>query len=97
MIFNSWSACIGDNELLPLGTAWSLMDMRSKKLLRRLISTPLRKPVFLFAHFIARSVLSGIEYLILILFSYFVFSVEVQGSILGLLFYFYAEILLLVE
>ena len=66
------------------GTAWSLLDMRSKKLLRRLISTPLRKPVFLFAHFIARSVLSGIEYLILILFSYFVFSVEVQGSILGL-------------
>ena len=70
------------------GTAWSLMDMRSKKLLRRIISTPLRKPVFLFSHFLARSVLSSIEYLILILFSYFVFSVEVQGSILGLFILF---------
>lgn len=70
------------------GTAWSLMDMRSKKLLRRIISTPLRKPVFLFSHFLARSVLSSIEYLILILFSYFVFNVEVQGSIIGLLILF---------
>ena len=70
------------------GTAWSLMDMLSKKLLRRIISTPLRKPVFLFSHFLARSVLSSIEYLILILFSYFVFSVEVQGSILGLFILF---------
>ena len=38
------------------GTAWTLMDMRSKKLLRRLISTPLPKPIFLFSHFISRSV-----------------------------------------
>jgi len=70
------------------GTAWSLMDMRSKKLLRRLISTPLRKSVFLFSHFLSRSVLSGIEYVLLILFAYFVFNVEVQGSLLSLFILF---------
>jgi ABC-type multidrug transport system permease subunit len=70
------------------GTAWSLMDMRSKKLLRRLISTPLRKSVFLFSHFLSRSVLSAVEYFILILFAYFTFGVEVQGSIFGLFILF---------
>lgn len=66
------------------GTAWSLMDMRSKKLMRRIISTPLRKSVFLFSHFLARSLLSGVEFITLLLFAYFVFHVEVQGSLLGL-------------
>ncbi|MBK9503096.1 MAG: ABC transporter permease [Leptospiraceae bacterium] len=70
------------------GTAWTLMDMRSKKLLRRLISTPLPKPIFLFSHFISRSVLSGIEYLLLMTFAYFAFNVEIQGSALGLLILF---------
>ena len=70
------------------GTAWTLMDMRSKKLLRRLISTPLPKPIFLFSHFLSRSVLSGIEYLLLMTFAYFAFNVEIQGSALGLLILF---------
>ncbi len=72
------------------GTAWTLMDMRSKKLLRRLISTPLRKPVFLLSHFISRSVLSGIEYLILMTFAYFIFNVEIQGNALGLFILFFS-------
>jgi ABC-2 type transport system permease protein len=72
------------------GTAWTLMDMRSKKLLRRLISTPLPKPIFLFSHFISRSVLSGIEYIILMGFAYFAFNVEIQGSALGLVLLFFS-------
>lgn len=72
------------------GTAWTLMDMRSKKLLRRLISTPLRKPIFLLSHFISRSVLSGLEYVFLMLFAYFIFNVEIQGSLLALFILFLA-------
>lgn len=72
------------------GTAWTLMDMRSKKLLRRLISTPLPKPIFLFSHFISRSFLSGFEYLLLMTFAYFAFNVEIQGSGLGLFLLFFS-------
>lgn len=62
------------------GTGWSLMDMRMKKLLRRMISTPLPKWVFLFSHFVSRSILSSVEFLILIFFSNLLFHVKIQGS-----------------
>lgn len=66
------------------GTAWVLTDMRIKKLMRRIISTPLPKSIFLFSHFIVRIVLSGFEFFVLSVFSYFAFGVEVSGSMTAL-------------
>jgi ABC-2 type transport system permease protein len=70
------------------GTGWSLMDMRMKKLLRRMISTPLPKWLFLLSHFFSRGVLSGLEFILLIIFGNFFFDVKIGGSVLGLFLLF---------
>ncbi|MEM4271075.1 MAG: ABC transporter permease [Candidatus Pacearchaeota archaeon] len=66
------------------GSGWSLIEFRIKKLLRRLMATPLTKSQFLIAHLSMRIILSGIEFLFLTLFGFFLFGVEVQGSLLAL-------------
>ncbi len=66
------------------GSGWSLIEFRIKKLLRRLMATPLTKPQFLISHLSMRVFLSGIEFLFLTLFGFFLFEVEMQGSLLGL-------------
>ncbi len=70
------------------GTGWSLMDMRMKKLLRRMISTPLPKWLFLLSHFISRGTLSFVEFILMILFGKFLFDVEISGSLISLMFIF---------
>lgn len=72
------------------GTAWSLIELRMKKLLRRMMATPLPKSYFLFSHLLMRIILSGLEFVFLIIFGYFVFSVEVQGSLAALFLIFIA-------
>lgn len=66
------------------GSGWSLIEFRIKKLLRRLMATPLTKSQFLIAHLTMRVFLNGIEFLFLSLFGFFLFGVEVQGSLLAL-------------
>lgn len=70
------------------GSGWSLIEFRIKKLLRRLMATPLTKAEFLIAHLTMRVLLSAIEFFVLTLFSFWLFQVEVQGSLLALLFVF---------
>jgi ABC-2 type transport system permease protein len=66
------------------GSAWMLIEFRMKKLLRRMMATPLPKHIFLLSHIVSRLFLSGGEFLILILFSKLFFQTEIQGSILAL-------------
>jgi ABC-type multidrug transport system permease subunit len=72
------------------GIGWSLIEMRIKKLLRRMVATPMSKPLFLLAQFAARLALSLSESILLIIFAYYIFNVDIQGSIWSVLLMFLA-------
>ncbi len=70
------------------GIGWSLIDLRIKKLLRRMVATPLRKPIFLLSHGLNRMILSAAELLLLYCFAYYYFGIIIQGSLWALLLVF---------
>ena len=63
------------------GIGWSLIEMRMKKLLRRLIATPMRKSALLFSSFMNRFLLSSFELLVLFTFAMITFDLEIQGRV----------------
>ena len=63
-----------------------------KKLLRRMVATPLKKPVFFTSHMIVRIILGTLETILLILFSYFYFGTRITGSISAFITVFLAGI-----
>lgn len=67
------------------GISYSLIEKRSKKLLRRMIATPMNKTAFLFSYFVTRISLSIIEMLFLLFFAWWYFDMTVQGSIPALI------------
>lgn len=77
------------NSLL-WGISYALIEMRSKKLLRRMIATPMKKTHFLVSHFAARLSLTVIEAMILYLFAVIYFKIRIQGSIVALAMVFLA-------
>ena len=64
------------------GICYSLIDMRSKKLLRRMLATPMSKVSFIASHYIARMLLGLIESFILIIFARIYFQIQIEGNIL---------------
>ncbi len=78
---------IGMNIMMSCmwGVSYSLIDRRSKKLLRRMVATPMSKPVFLLSHFIVRLLLSIVETVVVIAFAKAYFDIRIEGSI-GALF-----------
>jgi ABC-type polysaccharide/polyol phosphate export permease len=62
------------------GIGWSLIELRIKKLLRRMVATPLNRAEFLLAQFGVRLLLSLVEVSILFLFAYWFFDIRLQGS-----------------
>lgn len=70
------------------GSGWTLIEFRIKKLMRRMMATPLPKWIFLSSHIVTRFILSGLEFIFLMIFSFFLFEVEIQGSILALFLIF---------
>ncbi len=66
------------------GIGFSLSEMRTKKLLKRLMATPMRRTDFLFSFLLVRSVLLLSELPPLLLFSRFVFDVHIRGSVVSL-------------
>jgi ABC-type multidrug transport system permease subunit len=63
------------------GISYTFIDRRSKKLLRRMVATPMSRSGMLFAHFTARLILSFVEAALLLTFAYFYFDIAIQGSI----------------
>lgn len=63
------------------GIGYGLIEIRTKKLLRRMVATPMKKSGFIFSHFIARISLSGFEAVVLLFFSWLYFRIQIQGSI----------------
>ena len=67
------------------GLGYGIIETRSKKLLRRMIATPMKKSYFLISLITVRSIMNFIEAGLLFLFSYLVFGITIQGSIPALL------------
>ncbi len=70
------------------GISYGIIEKRDKKLLRRLVATPMKKSYFLTALIGVRVAMNLLEGLLLILFSYFVFHIQIQGSWMALLLVF---------
>ncbi len=67
------------------GLSYSLIEKRSKKLLRRMVATPMNKTVFLTSLFTARFTMNIVEAIILVIFAYFYFGLHIQGGIFALI------------
>ena len=72
------------------GIGWALIEIRIKKLLRRMAATPMHKSFFLASHFVTRLIVNAIEFLALFVFVYFYFGVRIQGSVPALVATFIA-------
>jgi len=72
------------------GISYGIIEKRSKKLLRRLVATPMKKSHFLIALITVRITMNFIESLVLFLFALFAFKMTIQGSISALILIFLA-------
>ena len=70
------------------GVGWGLIELRVKKLLRRMIATPMSRFDFMLSFAFVRIFLGVFEFFILYGFAYYYFDVTVQGSWAGLLLIF---------
>jgi len=62
------------------GISYTIIDRRSKKLLRRMVATPMKKSNFLLALIMARFTMNVAEALLLFVFAWLYFGTKVQGS-----------------
>jgi ABC-2 type transport system permease protein len=62
------------------GIGYGLIEIRTKKLLRRMVAAPMKKSLFVFSHFFARITLAIFEAVVLLLFSWVYFRIQIQGS-----------------
>jgi ABC-type multidrug transport system permease subunit len=67
------------------GIGFTLVDFRSKKLLRRLVVTPMRRAEFLLGYVVSRMGLIVVDAFLIGLFGVLCFGVPVRGSLLALL------------
>jgi ABC-2 type transport system permease protein len=65
------------------GVCYTLIEKRSKKLLRRMVATPMRKSHFLLAQWVSRMFVTFLETTILLVFAVFFFKVHIQGSLIA--------------
>ncbi len=63
------------------GVCYALIEKRSKKLLRRMVATPMRKSHFLLAQWVSRLFVTFLETAILLVFAVSFFKVHIQGSL----------------
>lgn len=72
------------------GLGYGVIDKRAKKLMRRMVATPMRKSHFLFSLITVRFMMNLIESGLLFLFAWLVFDVVVQGNFAALIAVFLA-------
>jgi ABC transporter DrrB family efflux protein len=66
------------------GLGWAITEARTRKLLRRLLATPMRRRDFLLAHMLARLAFVPLEVLVLLVAAWLIFGVGIAGSALSL-------------
>jgi ABC-type multidrug transport system permease subunit len=72
------------------GMSYGMIEKRSRKLLRRMVATPMLKSHFLMALMTVRISMNFIESVLLFIFAYLAFDITIQGSIPALLLFFVA-------
>jgi ABC-2 type transport system permease protein len=72
------------------GISYGIIEKRSKKLLRRLVATPMKKSHFLIALITVRIAMNFIESSVLFLFALIAFKMSIQGNISALILMFLA-------
>ncbi|MGD0582868.1 MAG: ABC transporter permease [Bacteroidales bacterium] len=72
------------------GISYGIIEKRSKKLLRRLVATPMKKSHFLIAMIVVRIAMNFIESSVLFIFALFAFRMQIQGDISSLIMIFIA-------
>ncbi len=72
------------------GVSYEIIDSRSKKLLRRMVATPMKKSHYLIALITVRLGMNFVESGLLFLFTWLAFGIKVQGSVPALLTIFMA-------
>ncbi len=60
---------------------FSVVTARSRKLLKRLVATPMPRSSYLFSHMLARIGFLVAEVAVLLVFGYLAFGVRIQGSV----------------
>lgn len=75
------------------GISYSLIEKRAKKLLRRLLATPMRRSSFLIAQFVARILLTTTEAIILYIFAHYYFDITITGNLIALALLFIAGVI----
>lgn len=63
------------------GVGWSIVDMRTGKLLKRLMATPMKRSHFLLSFMLSRSLLTVLEVLFFVLYARVLFGVRMSGSL----------------
>ena len=66
------------------GLSYGMIDKRAKKLLRRMVATPMKKSYFLISLMTVRIAMNLIECTLLFIVAWIVFDITIQGSITGL-------------
>ena len=66
------------------GISYTLIERRSKKLLRRMVATPMKKSNLLIALISARFIMNVMEASLLFLFAWLYFDMQVQGNLFAL-------------
>jgi ABC-2 type transport system permease protein len=67
------------------GISYGLIEKRSKKLLRRMVATPMKKSYFLISVLTVRIMLNFLESTVLFLFALLAFKITIQGDISSLI------------
>lgn len=75
------------------GIGWTLIETRMKKLMRRMVATPMKLSVFLGSHIITRIILGGVETLLLFVFAWLYFGTTITGSVPAFIVLFVAGVL----
>jgi ABC-2 type transport system permease protein len=75
------------------GIGWSLIETRMKKLMRRMVATPMKRSVFLSSHIVTRIILGGVETILLFLFAWLYFGTTITGSVPAFITLFIAGVL----
>jgi ABC-type multidrug transport system permease subunit len=70
------------------GISYGIIDKRSKKLLRRMVATPMKKSHFLISLIAVRILMNFIESGLLVLFAWWAFDISIQGNFWALLVLF---------
>lgn len=72
------------------GISYSNVDRRNKKLLRRMVATPMKKYNYVAAQLTARIIMSAVEAFLLVLVTNWIFDISITGSITALILLFLA-------